>query len=39
MLHCGFEPVFIEPRYFKYDGRYFDLEWLGLPLTGARSER
>ncbi|HEX5106014.1 MAG TPA: N-acetyltransferase [Pirellulaceae bacterium] len=28
----GFEPELIEPRYFKYEGRYYDLEWLRLTL-------
>jgi len=29
---CGFEPECIDPRYYKYDGKYYDLEWLRLPL-------
>jgi GNAT superfamily N-acetyltransferase len=28
----GFESDYIEPRYFKYEGRYYDLEWMRLPL-------
>ena len=28
----GFQPEFVEPRYFKYEGRYYDLEWMRLPL-------
>jgi RimJ/RimL family protein N-acetyltransferase len=31
-LACGFVPDYIEPRYFKDDGRYYDIEWLRLPL-------
>ena len=27
-LACGFQPEFVEPRSFKYEGRYHDLEWL-----------
>lgn len=30
-LACGFVPDYIEPRYFKVDGRYYDIEWLRLP--------
>jgi len=32
-LACGFQPEYIEPRYFKYEGRFFDLEWLRFPLV------
>ena len=28
----GFSADFVDPRYFKYDGRYYDLEWMRLPL-------
>jgi RimJ/RimL family protein N-acetyltransferase len=31
-LKFGFQPEFIAPRDFKYAGRYYDLEWLRLPL-------
>ena len=31
-LASGFVPDYIEPRYFQYDGRYYDIEWLRLPL-------
>jgi len=29
----GFQAEFIEPRYFKFEGRYYDLEWLRLSLS------
>ncbi len=32
-LACGFVPDYIEPRYFKLDGQYYDIEWLRLPLV------
>ncbi len=32
-LVCGFVPEYVEPRYFKYEGRYYDIEWLRLPLV------
>ena len=32
-LACGFQPDYVEPRYFKFEGRYYDLEWLRLPLV------
>ena len=32
-LACGFVPDYTEPRYFKYEGRYYDIEWLRLPLV------
>ena len=32
-LACGFLPEYIEPRYFKYENRYYDIEWLRLPLA------
>ena len=28
----GFQADFIDPRYFKYEGRYYDLEWMRLLL-------
>ena len=31
-LAFGFHPEFVEPRYFKYAERYYDLEWMGLVL-------
>jgi RimJ/RimL family protein N-acetyltransferase len=31
-LACGFEPAYVEPRYFKHETRYYDIEWLRLPL-------
>jgi hypothetical protein len=31
-LASGFVPAFVEPRYFKLEGQYYDLEWLRLPL-------
>lgn len=31
-LAFGFQPEFVEPRYFKYDGKYYDLEWMGMKL-------
>ena len=31
-VEFGFQPEFIEPRCFKYAGRYYDLEWFRLPL-------
>jgi RimJ/RimL family protein N-acetyltransferase len=34
---AGFVPDYVEPRYFKYEGRYYDIEWLRLPLVGAGS--
>ncbi|MCI0360467.1 MAG: GNAT family N-acetyltransferase [Planctomycetaceae bacterium] len=32
-LACGFLPEYVELRYFKYEGRYYDIEWLRLPLV------
>jgi GNAT superfamily N-acetyltransferase len=32
-IDCGFEPDVTDPRYFKYEGRYYDLEWLRFPLA------
>ena len=29
---CGFVPDYVEPRYFKYEGRYYDIEWMTLRL-------
>ena len=29
---CGFLPEYVEPRYFKYQDRYYDLEWLAVKL-------
>jgi ribosomal protein S18 acetylase RimI-like enzyme len=26
----GFQPDFVDPRYFKYEGRLYDLEWMRL---------
>jgi RimJ/RimL family protein N-acetyltransferase len=34
---CGFVPDYVEPRYFKLDGKYYDIEWLTLRLDGADS--
>jgi GNAT superfamily N-acetyltransferase len=31
-IECGFVPEYVEPRYFKYEGGYYDIEWLRLPL-------
>lgn len=31
-LACGFSPDYIEPRYFKLDGQYYDIEWMTLRL-------
>jgi RimJ/RimL family protein N-acetyltransferase len=28
----GFQPDYVEPRYFKHAGAYYDIEWLRLPL-------
>jgi GNAT superfamily N-acetyltransferase len=28
----GFRPEFVAPREFKHEGRYYDIEWLRLPL-------
>lgn len=28
----GFLPDYVEPRYFKHAGEYYDIEWLKLPL-------
>jgi RimJ/RimL family protein N-acetyltransferase len=30
---CGFVPDYIEPRYFKLEGQYYDIEWLRFPLV------
>lgn len=32
-LACGFVADYVEPRYFKLDGRYYDIEWLTLKLS------
>jgi ribosomal protein S18 acetylase RimI-like enzyme len=29
-MSTGFETVYIEPRFFKIDGRYYDLDWMCL---------
>lgn len=29
----GFQSAYIEPRFFKIDGRYYDLDWMILRLT------
>jgi ribosomal protein S18 acetylase RimI-like enzyme len=29
----GFQPDYVEPRYFKHAGEYYDIEWLRLPLS------
>jgi RimJ/RimL family protein N-acetyltransferase len=34
---CGFVPDYVEPRYFKLDGKYYDIEWLTLRLGLADS--
>jgi ribosomal protein S18 acetylase RimI-like enzyme len=31
---AGFKTAYIEPRFFKIDGRYYDLDWMILRLTG-----
>jgi ribosomal protein S18 acetylase RimI-like enzyme len=31
----GFETAFIEPRFLKIDGRYYDIEWMNLRLKLA----
>jgi RimJ/RimL family protein N-acetyltransferase len=31
-LACGFQPDFVDPRHFKYEGQYYDLEWMRFPL-------
>jgi RimJ/RimL family protein N-acetyltransferase len=31
-LACGFRPEFVDLRYFKYQGQYYDLEWMRFPL-------
>jgi len=31
-LAGGFVPDYVEPRYFKYEGQFYDIEWLKLPL-------
>ena len=36
-LSCGFVPEYIEPRYFKQNGKYYDIEWLTLRLSGRSS--
>ena len=36
-LACGFVPEYIEPRYFKQNGKYYDIEWLTLRLSGRSS--
>jgi ribosomal protein S18 acetylase RimI-like enzyme len=28
----GFQPEYVEPRYFKHGGRYYDMEWMHIPL-------
>lgn len=32
-LACGFVPDYVEPRYFKLGGKYYDIEWLRLSLV------
>ena len=32
-IKFGFQPDYIEPRYFKHAGEYHDIEWLKLPLV------
>lgn len=32
-LAAGFVPSYVEPRYIKHDGRYFDIEWMSLRLV------
>jgi RimJ/RimL family protein N-acetyltransferase len=32
-LACGFVPDYIEPRYFKQGGKYYDIEWMTLALV------
>jgi RimJ/RimL family protein N-acetyltransferase len=32
-IRFGFQPDYVEPRYFKHAGDYFDIEWLKLPLN------
>lgn len=31
-VEFGFQPEFFEPRSFKHEGSYYDLEWMRLPL-------
>ena len=31
-LACGFVTDYVEPRYFKDEDHYYDIEWLRLPL-------
>lgn len=31
----GFQSDYFEPRYFKYQGQYYDLEWMRLPLLDS----
>lgn len=31
-LAAGFVPLYVEPRYIKHDGRYYDIEWMSLRL-------
>ena len=32
-IKFGFQPDYVEPRYFKHAGEYYDIEWLKLPLV------
>jgi RimJ/RimL family protein N-acetyltransferase len=32
-LASGFVPDYVEPRHFKLDGKYYDIEWLRLALN------
>lgn len=31
-IKFGFHADYVEPRYFRHAGRYYDIEWLRLPL-------
>jgi len=37
-ISCGFEPEYVEPRFFKYEGEYIDLERLRMPLRRSENE-
>jgi ribosomal protein S18 acetylase RimI-like enzyme len=36
-IKFGFQPDYVEPRYFKHAGEYYDIEWLKLPLSSRHS--
>lgn len=35
-LAAGFEPAYVEKRYLKIDGRYYDIEWMTLQLSSVQ---